>query len=212
MFFRAQAWGNVCRMQRTTLGPGSLFVAVLVLLPAAARADAVPDLPEPHCDEGYVVAHGHGGPYCTRPSCNTTSDCPDGLLCTPRRCLRAVRVPGCSGGAKEPPDPCAGIEDLGPCSSDVVCPEGAWCSAGTCLPPDEHAAYVAGLPAATEPEPEAATGPTASETETSDATEHTPPPVAPSGGGCCGSRGARASAAAALAPLVAALVLARRRR
>lgn len=193
----------------------SLLAWPVLFAAAAARADAVPDLPDPHCDEGYVVAHGHGGPFCARPSCDTTGDCPDGLLCTPRRCLRAVRVPGCSGGAKEPPDPCAAIEDVGPCSSDVVCPEGAWCSAGRCLPPDEHAAYVAGLPAAMEAGPSEGetTEPESTEPETTEGTEaRTPPPAAPSGGGCCGSRGARASASAALAPLLAALVLARRRR
>lgn len=186
------------------------------LVASVARADAVPDLPEPRCEAGYVVAHGHMGPHCARPSCDVTGDCPEGLLCTPRRCLASVRVPECSygapSGAKEPPDPCAAIEDRGPCSATTACGAGEWCNPGTCLPLDEHAAVVASLP------PVRTTG---EETEPGDPAPAEPTPGdpgparrpdAPSGGGCCGSRGARSSAAALLVPLALGLVLAHRRR
>jgi hypothetical protein len=173
----------------------SVLAAAVAVAAASARADAIDPSPIPACEPGFVVVIDHGGTRCARPSCATTSDCPIGLGCTPRRCVG--RPTGCD--AKSPPTQCDELEDRGPCGEGGTCPAGESCARGTCLPPEELSAYYGEAPfevAGDEP----------------DAGTPTPaPPVVRSGGGCCGSRGARAAGSWLLAPLALGIALAARR-
>lgn len=169
------------------LAVGALFA------PCAARADAVPDMPPPRCDPGFVVAMTHGGPECARPTCRDDAECPSGLRCTPRRCIERTRDERCdeaerSSEAKGPPDPCESYLEGGACDEAHPCPGPAYCPLGRCVPPEE-------LP------PAEGAGSSAAPSS--------------SGGGCCGSRGTRASGAmpwgAALSVALLGVLAARKR-
>lgn len=170
---------------------GITALALALGVASAARADAVPDLPEPRCEPGFVVGIDHSGPRCVRPSCRSDADCPSDLRCTPRRCLERVLDARCveeqrGEGAKGAPDPCEGYVEGALCDDvERTCPAPAFCPLGRCLPPDELPGEETGAP-----------------------------PPAASGGGCCGSRGARASLSwpFALAGVIASLAARSRRR
>lgn len=130
-----------------------VLICALLGTSSLAAADVLPPLPEPTCDPGYVVEWDHGGRRCARPSCQVTSDCPDGWTCPEGHCFRYVPDQPCldlleddrgarglptevSRNAFEPPPPCPPLHERtgGTCSTSSECDEGR-CSHRRCVPP-----------------------------------------------------------------------------
>ena len=95
-------------------------LAVLLLVPAAARADAVgPADPGVVCPAGSTVSVDHCGTVCTARRCASDGDCRDGEECAAVR-LCAEDVPYCGGWTSDPYEQIRGACDEG-CAGDEDC-------------------------------------------------------------------------------------------
>jgi hypothetical protein len=107
---------------RLVLAPS---IAVLMLLPSAARADVIPPYDKPlDCPPGHQVAASHGGYYCQPP---LPTSCPPGHL---------PRVSGSSAYCEPPPkEPCPpGSEWTSQSVDEGYCMAGSSCENGDCGP------------------------------------------------------------------------------
>lgn len=96
-------------------------IALLALLPAAARADVVHTEP---CPFGARERTSHSGPRCLPWTCETDADCEGGLVCRPWRvCTQARDVPvGGRGAFRDPPPPPTREQQvLATCAPDASC-------------------------------------------------------------------------------------------
>ncbi|MEM9071480.1 MAG: hypothetical protein AAGE52_23440 [Myxococcota bacterium] len=77
---------------------------LLLLAPALARADVVPQPPE-ECFEGTSPETCHGGAYCAPIRCTADSDCEGDLICDVRTyCVDVINCAGLIGPGEDPRD------------------------------------------------------------------------------------------------------------
>ncbi|MCA9569708.1 MAG: hypothetical protein KC656_17815 [Myxococcales bacterium] len=110
----------------------------MLLLVAAALADAVPSPPD-DCPPGSVGTTGHSGAYCTpEPTCQATCEAADEQCLPVGLCILEATRP--CGGMQDPEaPPCTYLhrEAFGTCTTQDECSEGTCTTEDRCVTPEE---------------------------------------------------------------------------